>query len=131
MFILVGFPQALSFTLYHYGLHFTSPINCALLWLALTPLTAFVSMVLNREQRSWVKVLGVLLAVGMYLFCWGTDFKAGALVSLDLGNYSREGTSILGDLLVLGSALMYAGYITFTKELSVGMGTTGSSTAQA
>lgn len=107
---LVGLPQSMSFVLYHYGLHLSEPINCSLLWLSITPITAFLGMLFNREPRSWIKVVGVLSAVG------------GALVTMDLGNYSVGGTSYIGDILVIGSAFSYSCYLLFTKELSEGMG---------
>jgi len=111
--VIVGvcLPQTISFSIYHWGLYLSSPVNCALLWLSVTPVTAFLGMLFNREKRSWIKAVGVMFAIG------------GALITMDLGNYSSEKASVIGDLLVIASTIFYACYLLFTKELSEGMGT--------
>uniref|UniRef100_A0A6B2LE24 EamA domain-containing protein n=1 Tax=Arcella intermedia TaxID=1963864 RepID=A0A6B2LE24_9EUKA len=104
----IGLPQVCSSVTYLYGLEYSNPVNCGILYLLSVPTTAIFGMLLKLEQRSYVKLCGVLFAFG------------GALVMLELDKFSMSNDTIIGDLIVLGMVLFHATYLLITKRLSSG-----------
>lgn len=89
------------------GLNRTTPINASLLML-LNPVMAIIfGMIILRESLSFRRITGVLAGLA------GT-----ALLILGRGNVDLGGGSVVGDLLILGTAASWALFLVTIKKMT-------------
>lgn len=98
--------------LYLVGLSKTTPVSSSI-FTTLQPVWVFLIAVLfYQEKVTWMKVVGILIGLGGALLCISTQ------QSDDLAS-----DALTGNLLCLGSSVMYAVYLVFSNRIlkSVGM----------
>ena len=98
--------------LYLVGLSKTTPVSSSI-FSTLQPVWVFLIAVLfYQEKVTWMKVVGILIGLGGALLCISTQ------QSDDLAS-----DALTGNLLCLGSSVMYAVYLVFSNRIlkSVGM----------
>ena len=108
VFILSGF---LGLTLFFYffalGMGHTSPIDSSII-LTLPPVMVMIaSIFVFREKLTGRKILGLCLALG------------GALMIILLQPAKGGHSGLLGNIYILISAVLYAGYLVYTKDVSM------------
>lgn len=96
---------ALNQMLFIKGLSYTSPIHASLLTLLTPILITLLAAVLLRERLSGYKIAGLFLAL------------SGAALLLSGKRGEVGGHILLGDTLILGSAVAYTGYFILVKPL--------------
>lgn len=98
--------------LYLVGLSKTTPVSSSI-FSTLQPVWVFLIAVLfYQEKVTWMKVVGILIGLGGALLCISTQ------QSDDLAS-----DALTGNLLCLGSSVMYAVYLVISNRIlkSVGM----------
>lgn len=87
------------------GLSYTTAINSAILMPSIPVFTAAVAIALRVERPTWAKSLGIALAV------------LGALVLLDITNFSFSGDVALGNVLILLNCLSYSLFLVLARPV--------------
>jgi drug/metabolite transporter (DMT)-like permease len=89
------------------GMARTSPANASLLMATAPIFVVIYGRILGFERTNWAVWAGIVVSfVGILLLVLGGE-----------GNVSLGGSTVLGDLLVLGAAMLWAGYTTGSKPL--------------
>lgn len=100
----VAFNQGLFIT----GLNMTSPIDASII-ITSGPLFAMIfAAIILKEPISFLKVAGVLVG------------GSGAILLVYTGHHAsvNHESNLTGDLMIFGSAIIYAFYLVFTKPLT-------------
>ncbi len=97
---------AINQMLFMKGLSYTSAVHVALLFLITPILITFIAAWLLREKVTPLKIVGLLLG-----------FTGAVLLISSRGNSVKGNNILLGDLLVIGSALAYTFYFILVKPL--------------
>jgi drug/metabolite transporter (DMT)-like permease len=110
-FFLVGSLCGVVFNqgLFIIGLNMTSPVDASIIITA-GPLFAMIfAALLLKEPISFLKVAGILLGA------------SGAIMLVYTGHHGSNAhdSSLIGNLMVMGSSLIYAFYLVFTKPLTL------------
>lgn len=109
-FFLLGsmFGVALNQGLFILGLNMTSPIDASII-ITSGPLFAMIfAAFLLREPITFLKVAGILVGA------------SGAILLVYTSHHASVGraSSLVGNLMIFGSAVIYAFYLVFTKPLT-------------
>lgn len=97
---------ALNQWLFLWGLSRTSEVNASVLMIT-TPVFVFLFAFLMRAERlSVLKIVGLLLS-----------FAGAAMISLGGRSILVDGTTISGDLMIMGNAACYACYLVLVRPL--------------
>jgi drug/metabolite transporter (DMT)-like permease len=91
--------------LYVKGLSLTTVINTTLLNTTIPVFTLFVSIVFGYDRLSLRRLLGITLAAG------------GVIYLVNPGRADLSTHTTVGNLLIAGNSLLYAGYIVISKDL--------------
>jgi Predicted permease, DMT superfamily len=94
----------LYFAVFNIGLLFTSASNAALIQGSIPAVTALLSMIFLKERLSRLQILGITLSL------------LGLLLITGAGGAGGSSAPLLGDLLILGSVLAWAGYTVQGKK---------------
>lgn len=105
----VGLLGLLGNTLYQLlfinGINFTTPANSSLLMASAPIWVAVVGYLMRIERISWLMWVGILLSfAGMVVLITGSS-----------GRLSVGGSTLVGDLMLLGCAILWAIYTTLSK----------------
>lgn len=105
LFFAALFGIVLNQMLFLDGLSYTSPIDASLVITLLPIVTMILAAVIIKEPITWLKVIGVLVGA------------CGALLLILNSSLSGRVGNFKGDLIILGSTLSFAFYLTMFKEL--------------
>ena len=87
------------------GLHYTTAVNTAILMPSIPVFTMTIAALLRIERLTARGVAGVLLSV------------VGAMVMLDVTNFSLARETMLGNLLILLNCLSYAAFLVLARPV--------------
>lgn len=99
------FAIVLNQTAFIVGLSKTSPIDASLVITLLPIVTMLLSALILKEPITWRKTIGVLIGA------------SGALILIVNSGSNNEGSSIIGNIIVLGSVTSFGLYLTFFRNL--------------
>ena len=91
------------------GLSYTTAVNTAILMPSIPVFTLSIAVMIGIERVSMRGVAGVALAV------------IGALIMLDVANFSFQGKAMLGNLFILLNCLSYAGFLVLARPVLLRM----------
>jgi len=89
------------------GLSRTSAINASIISTTVPMLTMIFAAIILKEPISWLKILGVVIGGVGAIF----------LILNSIHSFDKE-SSLLGDLLCLGSCAAYSSFLVITKPIS-------------
>jgi drug/metabolite transporter (DMT)-like permease len=87
------------------GLHLSKPVNAALFYGATPALVLLLSVLLRKEEPSWARVSGVVVAFAGILL---VVFEKGLTLGSD---------TVIGDLLLIGAVIAWTLYTVLGKEV--------------
>jgi len=90
-----------------YGISLTNPIHASLLIMATPIIVSVMAAVLMKESFGKYKIIGLLLGV-----------TGATLLIMLRGTASARTATLLGDLMVIGGAFCYSGYLILIRSIS-------------
>ena len=90
-----------------YGISLTNPIHASLLIMATPIIVSVLAAVLMKETFGKYKILGLLLGV-----------TGATLLIMLRGTTSTKSATVAGDLMVIGGAFCYSGYLILIRRIS-------------
>lgn len=104
-FALLGFfGVAGNQLLYLNGISITTAVNAGILVTTIPIFTLLVALLLKKEELSFIKLAGVLIALG------------GVAYLIDFGRFNLN-ENILGDFLIICNSCFYAVYLVISKNM--------------
>lgn len=97
-------------TLFTQGLSMTSPIDASVITTGTPIIVMVLAAVFLREPITWKKTFGVLLGASGAIWL--------VLQSAPKADGGANASSLIGNLFIFGSSLVYATYFVFSKPLS-------------
>jgi drug/metabolite transporter (DMT)-like permease len=90
-----------------YGISLTNPIHASLLIMATPIIVSVMAAVLMKEGFGKYKIIGLLLGV-----------TGATLLIMLRGTASTKTATVVGDLMVIGGAFCYSGYLILIRSIS-------------
>jgi len=86
------------------GLSMTNAVNAGILVTTIPIFTLIVAVLLKREEMSFVKIIGILIAI------------SGVAILIDFGRFQFN-KNFIGDLFIISNSLFYAIYLVISKKM--------------